>query len=59
MKRYALFSWRPYEASGGWNDFQEFHETVDAAKVVAAADTYCTKWQIVDLTTGKIVGEDE
>lgn len=58
MKRYAIFSWLPYEAFGGWNDFQESHETVDAARAVAVADTYCTKWQIVDLTTGQIVEED-
>lgn len=58
MKRYALFSWRAYEAGGGWNEFRDTYDSVEDARAAAIADTYCNRWQIIDLSRGQIAGED-
>lgn len=56
MKRYALFTFETYYPLGGWNDFKGTFDTVEEA-VTAANQRRRELYQIVDLTTGKVVVE--
>ncbi len=53
MKRYILFGYDGYYPRGGWNDFIASFDTVAEAFDAIRRDYF----QIVDLTTGKIVRE--
>ncbi|MFZ3482162.1 hypothetical protein [Sphingomonas sp. 3-13AW] len=60
-RRFAMFSYWEYEASGGWNDFVECFDTVEQARShfrwTTAANHSATHVEIVDLSTMTSVEE--
>ena len=63
MKNFLLFSCCSYEGGCGWNDFKgDFNSIEDALEQLhelrLGSPFNHGWWNIVDLTTGKIVKED-
>lgn len=57
MKRFLLFVFDEFYPRGGWNDFVDSYETLEAAQARARtrrSDFY----QIVDQTLGEVVEEN-
>ena len=60
LKRYALFAGEYYYPSGGWHDFCDSFDDVDAAlKHLRENVTFKTWWHVVDLQTGEQVVRSE
>jgi hypothetical protein len=61
MKRYALFAGMQYEPRGGWGDYIDSFDTKEEAvghyASVLSDQGWCDWFQVVDLTTGTIMGE--
>lgn len=51
MKRYLVFTYSTYDASGGWNDFRSDFDTLDGAVEFVESSTR-DYYDIVDITTG-------
>jgi hypothetical protein len=60
MKRYALFAGESKYSKGGWGDYIDSFDTKEEA-VKHYASVLSEQWydwfQVVDLTTGTIMGE--
>jgi hypothetical protein len=60
MKRYLLFAGELYYPSGGWDDFVNSFDTIEECMAAETNTTSGYDWaQIVDTTTGKIIGKTE
>ena len=64
MKRYLLFAWPNYEASGGWRDFCGSYNTIkEAQDYYKSRDDlvkYCDSGQIVDTeATTRVEGRQD
>lgn len=52
MKRYLVFAGDDYYPSGGWNDFRDDFDDIDAAKTEARRLLSRYSWvQLIDLVT--------
>lgn len=61
IKRYWLFAYRDYYPSGGMNDLDSMHDTIEEAKKMASyRERHSADWyDILDATTATIVSEGE
>lgn len=55
MKRYLIFMGLDYYPSGGWNDFVEAVDTLEAARYIWEHRAHSDWWQVVDTTTMELV----
>lgn len=56
LRRYLVFGWDRYEASGGWHDFIASYDSLDEAKqVLIKALPAQTNGQVVDTLAAEIV----
>ena len=60
MKRFLVFTFDQYYPNGGWEDFQESFETLEAAKNFLINKSNFDFYQVVDLEeNGNIVFEGQ
>ena len=65
LKRYAVFAYDDYYPGGGWSDFEEAFDTVEAARASITGPRapwrspdkkrYFDNYEIIDLQTGERV----
>lgn len=53
-RRYLVFAGSAYYPAGGWDDFKGSVDTVEDARIAAAA-TKAEWWHIIDIETGEEV----
>ncbi len=63
FRRYLLFAWYEYEASGGWNDFVDSYDTlqegVNAGRDQKTISGAPLDWHVFDITTGTLAYDNE